>query len=92
MSTRLALEPWQLLLPAIGLGIFAAVFFGVVIWVCRMKRPAVDHLENLPLELDEKPSPVAGRGEAGPGSPTSTSSGQAPPATINPARAANHVR
>jgi hypothetical protein len=54
MSSRLALESWQLLFPAIGIGIFAAVFFAVVIRVWRMRRPAVDHLESLPL-ADELP-------------------------------------
>ena len=77
MSARLALESWQLLLPAIGLAIFAAVFFGVVIRVWRMKPPAVGHLENLPLEADS-PSPCD-PGAAPSGSRTlETNAGPAP--------------
>ena len=59
MSSRLALESWQLLLPAFGIAIFAAIFLGVVIRVWCMKRPWVDHLGNLPLEV-ESPKVDAG--------------------------------
>jgi hypothetical protein len=68
MSSRLALESWQLLFPAIGIGIFAAVFFAVVIRVWRMRSPAVDHLGHLPLEEESVAGATAAppRVDAGP--------------------------
>ena len=85
MSGRIAFESWQLLFPVIGIGIFAAVFFGIVFRVWRMKPPAVGHMEALPLEGEHTTSPGAGLGEAGPGSPT--------PATVpQPVSAVTHVR
>jgi cbb3-type cytochrome oxidase subunit 3 len=51
-----AFESWQLIYPAVGLVIFFIVFLGVSFWATRMKRPSLDHLENLPLEK-ESPRP-----------------------------------
>jgi len=50
MISRLEFDPWQLLFPAIGFCLFAAVFICVVIRAGQMRRPSVDHLQNLPLE------------------------------------------
>ena len=61
MSSRLALESWQLLFPAIGIAIFAAIFFAVVFRVWRMKPPRVEHLGQLPLEAEESRSPARER-------------------------------
>lgn len=52
MRSQIVFESWQMLFPAIGFVVFAAVFFWVVLRVIRLKRPSLEHLENLPLEKE----------------------------------------
>lgn len=70
MTSRIAFDAWQLLFPAIGIAIFAAIFLGAVFRVCRMKTPRLRHLENLPLEAESPRRAAASLSPAGPGATT----------------------
>lgn len=52
MSARLGLESWQLVFPVIGIAIFFGVFIWAVVRAIRTKRPALDHMLQLPLETE----------------------------------------
>lgn len=52
MSERIVFESWQLVFPAVGIVLFMGVFLWVVFRVSRMKRPAVDHMLQLPMEQE----------------------------------------
>lgn len=58
MRMQDAFESWQMIYPAIGLVIFGVVFLWVSFRATRMKRPSLDHLQNLPLEK-ESPRPAS---------------------------------
>ncbi|MFC3881929.1 cbb3-type cytochrome c oxidase subunit 3 [Algoriphagus namhaensis] len=44
--------------PAISLVIFVAFFLGMVIWVLRVPKSYVKHMESLPFEEDEPLNPT----------------------------------
>lgn len=58
MSSRVAFDAWQIVFPVIGFTLFFALFLWLFFRAVRMKRPSIDHLENLPLE-EENPRPVS---------------------------------
>ena len=56
MSSRVDFDAWQLVFPVIGFALFAGLFIWLFIRAVRMKKPSLDHLENLPLEEETKRS------------------------------------
>lgn len=59
MFRRLIFDNWVSIFPLISIVVTGVVYATITWRACRMKKPQIEHLENLPLAGDEPAAPAA---------------------------------
>ncbi|MFP4068643.1 MAG: hypothetical protein ACLFVC_00550 [Opitutales bacterium] len=57
MFKRIIYDHWTDIIPQISFWFTFAVFLAITLRACLLKKRTIQHLENLPLEDDERPIP-----------------------------------